>query len=142
MSALLGSVVLMAVATSMTSVRFSANRRSLFAAGVLSGVMGTASSIGGPPVALVLQNEGQKRILANMSVFFVASCIISLVVLWAAGMFGWVHLLYGFYMLPGVLLGNWVAGKISHKVNSAIMKKALLWLCSLAGISTIITAFH
>ncbi len=80
MSVLLGGAVLMAVAASVTSIRFRANRRSLFTARMLSGVMGTASSIGGQPMALLMQNEEQNRIRANLSAFFVASCIISLAV--------------------------------------------------------------
>lgn len=140
MSLLLGSSVLLAVAASLTPVKFQANPRTLFAAGVLSGVMGTASAIGGPPMALVMQNETSDRIRANLSVFFVVSCIISLVVLWFGGLFGIQQFLYGLLMVPGVFIGNWLAVRVAPRINQAIMKRALLILCSLSGISAIWSA--
>ncbi|WP_263078502.1 sulfite exporter TauE/SafE family protein [Endozoicomonas sp. Mp262] len=142
MSLLLGGSVLIAVAASLTPFKFQANPRSLFTAGVLSGVMGTASSIGGPPMALVMQNEQGDRIRANLSAFFVVSCIISLVVLWAGGMFGIQHLLYGLSMVPGVFIGNWLAGMVAPRVNRTVMKRALLFLCSFSGVSAIWAALH
>ena len=45
----LGLLVLLAVAISASTARFEPGPRTLFGAGVLSGFMGTASSIGGPP---------------------------------------------------------------------------------------------
>ncbi len=142
MSLLLGSSVLMAVAVSLTPFKFRANRGSLFTAGVLSGVMGTASSIGGPPMALVMQNEQEDRIRANLSAFFVVSCCISLAVLWAGGLFHAEHLLYGLYMMPGVFIGNWLATKVAPRINRRIMKRALLFLCSFSGMGAIWAAFH
>ena len=44
-------------------------------------MMGTAASIGGPPMALLLQNESGNRIRANLAVFFVIGSFISLVML-------------------------------------------------------------
>ena len=41
----------------------------MFSAGFLSGFMGTSSSIGGPPMALVLQHEENDFIRANMAAF-------------------------------------------------------------------------
>ncbi|MDB2384700.1 sulfite exporter TauE/SafE family protein [Endozoicomonas sp.] len=109
---------------------------------MLSGVMGTASSIGGPPMALLMQNEGGDRIRANLSVFFVVSSCISLVVLTYADMFHTEHFLYGLYMLPGVFIGNWLAGMVVHKVNKTMMKRALFFLCGFSGLGAMWSALH
>ena len=142
MNLVLGGSVLVAVIVSMLPIRFEANRSSLFAAGVLSGVMGTASSIGGPPMALVMQNEGGDRIRANLSAFFVVSSCISLAVLAYGGLFQTEHFLYGLCMLPGVFIGSWQAGWLAHKVNKKIMKRVLLFLCSFSGLGAMWSALH
>ena len=55
-SIVFGSMVLIAVLISISGVRLSLNRKNLFSAGTMSGIMGTTSSIGGAPMALVYQH--------------------------------------------------------------------------------------
>ncbi|MCX9190125.1 sulfite transporter TauE/SafE [Carbonactinospora thermoautotrophica] len=49
----------------------------LFTAGVASGLMGTATSVGGPPIALVYQRTPGPRVRATLSAYFVAGTAIS-----------------------------------------------------------------
>jgi uncharacterized membrane protein YfcA len=65
-----GCMVLAVVALSIRAAAVPRNRITLVTAGVISGVTGTATSIGGPPVALLYQHETGPRVRASLSVFF------------------------------------------------------------------------
>ncbi|WP_161787268.1 sulfite exporter TauE/SafE family protein [Endozoicomonas numazuensis] len=137
MSMFMGGAVLLAVFASLFSVKIQATKSSLFIAGVVSGITGTTSSIGGPPVALVMQNESGDRIRASMSIYFVFSSIISLSFLFAGGMVGWQDFKYALVLVPPVLLGSKMASRVSHRIDQRIIRHALLVLCSIAGVSAI-----
>ena len=140
MGLFMGGSVLFAVLASFSPFKVQANGKTLFSAGLLSGIMGTASSIGGPPMALVMQNQSGERIRANLSVYFAVSAVISLSILAYSGQFGWLQLKYGLLFVPCVLAGNWVARKLVPHVDQAMIRKALLVLCSVAGIGAIAAA--
>ena len=65
-----GLSVVAAVALSLSNLKLRPNSGLMFSAGFLSGFMGTSTSIGGPPMALLLQHEESEFIRANMSAFF------------------------------------------------------------------------
>nr|WP_296778333.1 sulfite exporter TauE/SafE family protein [Rhodococcus sp. (in: high G+C Gram-positive bacteria)] len=62
-----------------------ARKRNLVMAGAASGVLGTATSIGGPPMALVWQRNTGAKLRSTMSAFFLVGSILSLITLTAAG---------------------------------------------------------
>jgi len=80
-----GGMVLAVVALSVRSAVVPRNRVTLLTAGVVSGVTGTATSIGGPPVALLYQGESGPRVRATLSVFFCVGNSIALVALASSG---------------------------------------------------------
>lgn len=140
MGLFMGGSVMFAVLASLSPYRVKVNRKTLFSAGVLSGIMGTTSSIGGPPMALVMQNQSGDRIRANLSAFFVCSSIISLSILAYTGLFGWMQLKYGLLLVPMAFLGNLLAGRLVHFTNQQMIRKALLVLCTVAAVSAIYSA--
>ncbi|WP_252179323.1 sulfite exporter TauE/SafE family protein [Endozoicomonas sp. 4G] len=137
MSLFIGAAVLMAVFASLFSVKVRATKLSLFVAGVVSGVTGTTSSIGGPPVALVMQNETGDKIRASLSIYFVFSSFISLIFLSAGGMVGVHDVKNALVLLPAVLLGSKIASHVSHRIDQRVIRNALLVLCSIAGVTAI-----
>jgi uncharacterized membrane protein YfcA len=80
-----GSMVLAVVVISAAKAAVPRNRVTLLTAGVISGVTGTATSIGGPPVALLYQSESGPRVRATLSLFFCAGNSIALIALAASG---------------------------------------------------------
>src|SRR4051812_46058456 len=67
LTVVLGLLTLVAVAVSAARVTVPRTRGTLAVAGVLSGFMGTASGIGGPPVALLYQRADAAEIRAGIS---------------------------------------------------------------------------
>ncbi|RRJ85064.1 sulfite exporter TauE/SafE family protein [Aestuariirhabdus litorea] len=139
LSLLLGGAVLLAVVASLVKSSLQASPRNLFWAGLASGFMGTSSSIGGPPMALVLQNEEASSIRANLSGFFVISCLMSLGLLGWAGLFGareW-HLTLG--LLAPAALGFVLSTRIAT-LEQHLFRPVLLLLCTLSALFVIFSA--
>jgi uncharacterized membrane protein YfcA len=78
---LVAGVVLAGVALTGIGWIPAPHRRNLVLAGATSGVFGTATGIGGPPMALVWQNSSGARLRGTMSGFFLVGSVISIAVL-------------------------------------------------------------
>lgn len=135
----LGISVIAAVALSLSNVMLKPTNPAMFSAGFLSGFMGTSSSIGGPPMALVLQHEANDFIRANLAAFFVVSCILSLAMLATVGRFSLPHLLISLPLMPATLAGYWVAMRMLHLISHQRLRKASLVLCGVAGSMAILS---
>ncbi len=137
MSLLVGGAVLAAIAISLTPVRIEPTPRRLLGVGAVSGFMGTATSIGGPPMALIYQHATGARIRANLGAYFLISSIMSLLGLALIGRFGWVELQLSLYLLPACLLG-FVAGRyVLPWIGPGVVRPVLLVICAIAAIGVL-----
>jgi len=80
-----GGVVLAAIAASALKAAVPRNRWTLLTAGVISGSTATATSIGGPPVALLYQRERGPQVRATLSLYFLLGNVIAVTALAASG---------------------------------------------------------
>ena len=135
----LGLSVLIAVWLSLGRVEFRPTRPAMFSAGFLSGFMGTSTSIGGPPMALVLQHQTTDFIRANMAAFFVVSCVLTLIMLGFVDRFGPRQMLLSLPFLPATLLGYWLAMRSVHLITSHMLRTGSLALCCLAGLAAVVS---
>ncbi len=108
---LFGALVLLAVLLSLAGVRVEPSPRNLFLAGGLSGFMGTLTSIGAPPMAMVYQHAKAAPMRATLNSFFVVGAAISIAALWGASRIEPGDLVLAAAMLPaagvGFLLSDW-----------------------------------
>lgn len=133
----LGAGVLLAVVISLLKVRIKPTPKALFWAGFASGLMGTSTSIGGPPMALVLQHAEAGKLRANLAGYFAFSCVLSLVALTATGHFSWWHFKYGMMIMPAPILASIFAYRIQRFIKAEWLRYALLVLCSVSGVIAI-----
>ena len=119
-------LVMLAVVLSILHPKLRPTRGWNLAGGTLSGFMGTISSIGGPPLALVYQNSPAPELRATLSAFFVAGAIISISLLAFADLFGRQEMLLALALAPGVLLGFWASRFALHRVSSAATRPLVL----------------
>jgi uncharacterized membrane protein YfcA len=138
LAAPLGAAVLIAVLLTAVRLRLSPTRSALTIAGVASGFLATAGSIGGPPLALVYAHSGGPRLRANLSGFFVVTAVVSLVALSVSGHFGAHELRLSLVLLPGVLVGCAASGPLRPWVDRGHSQTAVLVLSALAGIGAIL----
>ncbi len=135
----IGLSVLLAVVVSLTRLRFSPTPGRMAFAGFVSGFMGTSTSIGGPPMALLLQHEAAGAMRANLSAFFIVSCLLSLAVQIPAGFMGWRHFFLALPLLPAAGLGYWVADRYAHRFPQHYIRFVSLGMCGLSGITAMLS---
>lgn len=133
----LGITVIIAVLISLLPLRISPTPKRLVVAGFLSGFMGTSTSIGGPPMALLLQHQKASLIRANLSAFFIVSCILSLMVQAPIGYMGWHHIQLTMPLIPASLMGFWLATRWVDRISNQHIRIASLLLCSVSGLATV-----
>ena len=125
--------VLLAVVGSYIGKQFPYTPKRLAFASFISGITGTTTSIGGPPMALVMQHGHPQAIRANLSLYFSYSCIISLIVYAYLGLITSSILVACLSFLPVCLLGFVTGIKARSYVDGGRFRPILLVLCGLAG---------
>lgn len=133
-----GSFVILAVALSASGLHFSPTRPMRVGAGLLSGIMGTLGSIGGPPVALIYQDSSPERLRSTLSGYFIFGTIISMSALIPAGKYGIEEVKLSLLLLPGVLLGFLVSGKLLHLIKGSRLRVAVWGISIFAGATLLI----
>ncbi|WP_433473097.1 sulfite exporter TauE/SafE family protein [Spirillospora sp. CA-142024] len=134
----IGVVVLAALALTSWSREVPRNRRTLATAGVISGTTGTASGIGGPPMALLYQRESGPRVRATLAVFFIAGALVSLATLAAAGRLPARQVVAGLELLPFVLAGFLAAGPLRRYLDAGRLRLALLVVVGTSAVTLIV----
>lgn len=131
---LFGVLVLLAVLLSLLHPRLAPTPRNVFIATLASGFMGTLSSIGGPPLALVYQNADVRRLRANLALGFLVGASLSLLLLAWIGRFGLGELVLGAFLQPGVVAGIALGGPLRRRLQQHQVRPLLLLLCTLAAL--------
>lgn len=137
---LFGVLVLIAVLLSLPRGGFARSPRNLTVAGIASGLMGTLSSIGGPPVALVYQGADPPRFRATLGVLLVIGATLSIAAAWAAGRFGDTELALSGVLVPAAFVGFWLSRFGLGWMHGPRVRVAVLVLSSLAGLSVLARA--
>ena len=138
MAIVFGGFVLVGVLMSASGRRFQPGPRTLATAGMLSGIMGTIASIGGPPMALVYQDAEGARLRATMSSLFWVGTILSLVALRLVGRFGIEEVHLTLVMLPGTLIGLYASRWTASVVDRGHTRTAVLAVAAVAGVVVIL----
>ena len=138
----IGVSVLFAVIVSMSQLRWHPTQFRMGVAGFLSGFMGTSTSIGGPPMALLWQHQNVALIRANLAAFFVVSCLISLIILAPIGRFGMAEVQLSLPLIPVTLAGFWVARKTMDAISPPHIRLASLLLCASSGLYAVYAAVN
>lgn len=105
LAVVLAVIVLVAVAISVSRWHVRPTPATLAGAGTLSGVMGTLTSVGGPPMALVYQREQAAKLRSTLAGFFLFGAGLGLVTLTVSGELGGRELGRGLVLLPGLAVG-------------------------------------
>lgn len=127
-------LVLLAVLLSVSGWHIPLTLRNVFLSAIGSGFVSTVSAIGGPPMALVYQNEAGPRIRSTLSAIFTIGTVISAAGLWWAGRFGASELLLGVLLLPGVLVGFALSRYTAARLEQAHIRPAVLAISALAAV--------
>jgi uncharacterized membrane protein YfcA len=137
----LAVMVLLAVALSVHTVEVPVTPVTLATAGLVAGATGTATSIGGPPIALLYQRTEPRVARATMSVFFFVGVILSLVGLAVSGSLGREPSLLALALAPGVVVGYVVGRRTRGMVDQGVFRWAVLVVCTLSALALLARSF-
>ncbi len=139
-SVLVGVLILVTVAASVSALDIRATPANAAVAGAIAGISGTAAAIGGPFLALVLQHERPERLRSTMAAFFVVGSLLAVGGLAVAGQFTVHQLLAGLAWIPFIGLGYAAAGPARARLDRDRLRRAVLVFCVVAGTSVIVRA--
>jgi uncharacterized membrane protein YfcA len=138
LSVVTGVSVLAAVALSAASVTIPLTRGTTVATGLASGAMGTATSIGGPPLALLYQHHEGKVLRSTLAVTIGTGTVVSLAALAVArAVAGWQAVL-ALALLPGVGAGLLVGRVMTHWVDGRWLRPAVLVFAATTAVIAIV----
>ncbi len=141
LSVFLASVILAGAALSAAPIRLPHGRQVIALGGFVSGVAGTTTGVGGPPLALTLQHIPPRHLRGTMSVYFLVGASVSLALLAAWGQFGTRHLLAVAILVPGQIVGYAVSGRLARVLDRGYSRPVLLTVSAVAAISLLVRAF-
>ncbi len=124
-------LILIGVGVSLCGWRVPPSRPNMIAAGIASGVMGTITSSGAPPYAIVMQHVPPAQMRGTLGCVFFAGAIISLVMLALVGLFTVPQLLLGFLLFPPMILGFATSTPLNGLFSRDVLRIMVL---ALAGI--------
>lgn len=129
-----GVMVLAAVALTVRTVRLPVNRATLVSAGFVSGITGTATSIGGPPLALLYQHREPPQIRSTLAVYFVLGAVLSLAGLGVGGALEMRQLLLALILMPCLVGGFVLSGVLRRRVGPDHIRYGVLAICGLSAL--------
>ncbi|MEJ7833058.1 MAG: sulfite exporter TauE/SafE family protein [Nocardioides sp.] len=127
-------MVLLAVGLSLASFDVPVNPTSLVVAGFTAGVTGTATSIGGPPIALLFQRRRPAEVRSTLAVFFFVGVLMSMVGLLVTDALPLESMLVAIVVSPGMAVGIWAGMRYRDRLAGERFRLAVLVVCALAAV--------
>lgn len=137
LAVLFAVLVLFGVALTASRIRLRPTSRTLLVAGGLSGYMATATSIGGPPMALLYANEEGRRMRGTLAGFFLVGSFLSIGALAVAGSFGRAEVGLSLIAAPGVAAGFLASSFGARFLDAGRTRPAVLAVSAVAALSVL-----
>ena len=131
-----GVLILIAVAMTAFGLQFAFNRANLFGLSIVSGIMGTITAVGAPPMAIIYHNKPPATVRPTLNAFFAGGCILGLVSL---GLSGWLKmeaLFAAILFVPAMLAGIYISG-FFRGLPTEWLSRILLGLSGIAAVMLI-----
>ena len=133
---LIAVVILFAVLLSVVDVSPRKSTVSLLIAGAASGVAGTLTAVGAPPMGIVYQKEQRLAASATLNAYFAIGGLMSAVAVWSKGWLGWRDILLALALLPGLAAGTWISRYLSAFADRNV-RPAILWICAVSAVAVL-----
>jgi uncharacterized membrane protein YfcA len=131
-------LILAGVALSLIGWKVAPSRGNLLGAGVASGLMGTITSAGAPPFAIVMQHLPPQRVRATLGCVFFAGAAFSLLMLAGVHRFGGPQFWLSVSLAPLMALGFAVSGPLNRRVSRQGVRRLLLALSAFGALGILL----
>ena len=128
-----GVVIMIGILLTVSGLHVPLTRLTALVSGALSGAMGTSSGIGAPLLAILYQNESGPKVRATLAVLYCGASILILLILLSFKQFSMAHALAGFQLMPGFVLGYWVANYFTPHIDRGGTRIAVLGVSAAAA---------
>jgi uncharacterized membrane protein YfcA len=125
---LVSAMILFGAVASLWGFRPRPTRTAVAVAGAVSGLMGTSTSIGGPPMAMVWQRFAGPRLRSTMGAFFLFGSALSLGTLAVSGEIDVHNLRYALFLLPAAAVGIVLARPVGRRLDVRRTRNAAMAL--------------
>ena len=140
LGAVIGLIVLVAVAVLASGATVTLNNTNRLIAGTISGFSGAASAIGGPPIALLYRQEQGPVVRSTLGAIFATGIAINLLILWFAGLLLPFHVAIAAALLPATFVGFVASGWLHRHVEGARIRVAILGVSGFAALALLATS--
>ena len=131
-------MVLVAVLLSWYTVDVPVNRGNMLGAGFTAGITGTATSIAGPPVALLFQHRRPSEVRATLAVFFFGGVVLSLVALLVGDALPLASLAVAGAVSPFLLVGLWAGTRLRGSLPRERFRIGVLIVCAASAVALLV----
>lgn len=139
-SVLFAVLILAGVGFSLGGWKVTTSTANMVVTGIASGLMGTITSSGAPPVAIAMQHVPPAELRATVSAFFLAGALFSVAILAVVGRFGAHEFRLGLVLLPALAAGFVVSGPLNRVVSRSMIRIGLLTLSTLGALAILARA--
>ena len=133
-----GSITLFGVGLSLISASIPIKPTTSAGTGFISNVFGTASGVGGPPVALLLQRHPGPATRSTLGAFFAVSGGLSLIGYVITGTISVNQVIFSLELLPALIAGFWLSRHTHIFIDRGWLRPAMLILSAVAGAAALI----
>ncbi len=127
-------MVLAGVLLTVRAIDLPVTRGTLLGAGFVSGISGTATSIGGPPLAVLYQHRAPAQIRSTLAIYFLVGAGLSLLGLGLAGSLETKTLVLSLLLMPCLVVGFALSRLLRRVVPSRHIRSGVLLVCGLSAV--------
>ena len=135
--------VLLLIATYLSAKKWNivATKKNITIAGTASGLMGTLTGIGGPPMAIVYQNSSAKKVVATLNMFFGIGALFSVLLFIYYDLINLPEVMKSIYLAPGLIIGTYIGRrKIIREFVNRNLKNLIIAVCFISAVVIILDA--
>lgn len=140
LSVVIALVVLAAAALSVVRWKPQPTSANLLIASTISGIGATATSVGGPPIALVYQHQPPAVLRCTLAVYFLVGNLVSLATLLAVGHLSARQSLFGLIFIPFLIVGFAISLLLRRRLDVGKTRSLVLVISAVSSVVLLVRA--
>jgi uncharacterized membrane protein YfcA len=137
MGLVFGLFILISVFISIKVKSFTLNKSINYTGGFVAGVMGSMAAVGGQILALLFQNHPLESLKSTLAFLYTLFSVVMLSLFYMFGEFSYEQMISGFYMMPGFIIGFFIAPVFAKYFNPKYSKVVVLFMATLGALALI-----
>ncbi len=133
-----GLFILVSVFISIKVKSFKLSPTVNYTGGFVAGLMGTMAAVGGQILALLFQNHPLESIKSTLAFLYSIFSVVMLLIFYMVGDFSHAQMISGFYLMPGFIIGFFIAPFFVKYFNPKYSKAVVLGMATFGALVLIL----